>query len=246
MNRIKKDLLKYIKANNNFSIIIPKRSRPIKSFSVESFNASYLIPKNKQKNHGIRSTNLTSENLKKQRNDNESNKSQDNNIINDQLIISSNNNSNATEANNNALNVNNIRSRNEKNNKDRSIDSYSSERKSKKYKYEIKEYNTNAVNNEKNNIILSNTSKMSQESMPKKEEDEIDFNLIITKFNEKNNDIQKIHSKDNLLKNDSLQIPLVYDSYYSIFKYLNNDEILKLSLLNKLNWVCVMYYWMNY
>jgi hypothetical protein len=87
---------------------------------------------------------------------------------------------------------------------------------------------------------------MSQESMPKKEEDEIDFNLILTKFNEKNNDIQKILSKDNLLKNDSLQIPLVYDSYYSIFKYLNNDEILRFSLLNKLNGVCVMYYWMNY
>jgi hypothetical protein len=48
------------------------------------------------------------------------------------------------------------------------------------------------------------------------------------------------------LKNDSLQIPLVYDSYYSIFKYLNNDEILRFSLLNKLNGVCVMYYWMNY
>ena len=83
--------------------------------------------------------------------------------------------------------------------------------------------------------------------MSNKEEDEIDFNLIINKFNiKKNNDIEQILTKDNKFEDDSLKIPLIYDSYYTIFKYLDDNEILKFSSLNKLNGVCVLYYWLNY
>ena len=97
-----------------------------------------------------------------------------------------------------------------------------------------------------------------------KDKDFIDFNLIMKDFDEYNNKkitnyndensenninvIKKLISQDNIsLNKDSLiRLPSIYDIYFSVFKYLENSEILHFSITNKSYGLYVLYYWMNY
>ena len=199
----------------------------------------------KEKDNNNDSTNKNNNNINNHNNSNNNN----------QLIISTNNisnvNGNNQENKNNyeVLNVNNaVNSRNVKfkntNIKDKTYSPYSTNKPNDmKYKYQIKEYNTNIVSN--NIINIGNPSQDTADNKVKKEEDEIDLNKIIDEFNKNNNIKQKL-SRDDLLKNESLKLPVIYDSYFSIFKFLNNDEIYSYSSVNKSNGVCSLYYWMNY
>lgn len=82
------------------------------------------------------------------------------------------------------------------------------------------------------------------DNIEQKEEDRIDFNKIMNNFNTKN-DIKPLLSKEELLNKDSLNLPASYDIYNSVFKFLNESEILSFSIINKLNGVSVLYHWMN-
>ena len=156
---------------------------------------------------------------------------------------------------NNINNINNSKiSRNEKikfknNNNNELVHSSYSEKIAKiKYQFEIKEHNinNNNLNEETKNNNLIQTSKITADSIEiTKEEDEIDFNKIINEF-KKNNKNNKRISKESLLNNDSLKIPELFDKYFTVFKFLNDNEILNYSLINKSNGVCSLFFWMNY
>jgi hypothetical protein len=184
----------------------------------------------------------------------------DNNLL---KISTSNMNNNKDNINENDLDVININqlqnSRNEKkiffkkdNNKNiiKDIDHspyHSNDKSQNEYKYQIKEYNTNELKGNNSNKSLINTSKISQDSMDileQKEEESINFNTIMNNFNK--NDIKQLLSKEELLSKDSLNLPASYDIYNSVFKFLNESEILSFSIINKPNGVSVLYHWMNF
>ena len=261
-NRINQNKLKYTESSDNFEII-SKHPKPKKSLSVESFYAMY--PRQKR-NYAIKSINLTSENIKKERgrgsadSTNILSSSMDNNLL---KISTSNMNNNKDNINENDLDVININqlqnSRNEKkiffkkdNNKNiiKDIDHspyHSNDKSQNEYKYQIKEYNTNELKGNNSNKSLINTSKISQDSMDileQKEEESISFNTIMNNFNK--NDIKQLLSKEELLNKDSLNLPASYDIYNSVFKFLNESEILSFSIINKPNGVSVLYHWMNF
>ena len=271
---IKNNQLKYTKSNDNFSII-SNYIKPKRCLSVESFNAFYPIKK-KYKNHSIKSIDLSNINKNRSSSSTNINTSKDNNIYNNnQLIISTNYISNINKNNNKiSKDINNIEitdinninknSRNEKiknKNKNNIISNNNHIREKShstyyidvnnlnKYKFQIKEFNTNnnEINNNINNIII-NTSKMIQDSIynPIKEEESIDFDKILNEF-KKNYNIKQLLTKDNLdNKEFQLILPNLYEKYYHFFKYLNNNEILLFSSINKSNGVCALYYWLNY
>ena len=264
--KIKKNQLQYTKSNDNFSIIHNHR-RPKRSLSVESFSAYYPIKK-ELKNHGMKSINLTSENIIKERISNPPNKNSyiDNNINinNNQLKILTNNISNIKEKSNynenkNEFNLNGKdagNSRNEKikinnnNNDKESKASYNSnDKKPIKYKYQIKEYNSNTQIIDDENPINENANNKDKDSADNpnvKEEDKVDFNNIINEFNSHKTIKKQLLSREKLLNENSLKLPIIYDSYYSIFNYLNKNEILTFSFINKSNGVCPLFYWINY
>ena len=260
-NRINQNKLKYTESSDNFEII-SKNPKPKKCLSVESFNAMY--PREK-KNYAIKSINLTSENIKKERGRESADSTNvlSSSMDNNQLKISTKNISNKDNLNENDLDIININqlqnSRNEKKifskkdsnkNINTEIDHspyYSNDKSQKEYKYQIKEYNTNELKSDNSNKSFISTSKISQDSMDnieQKEEDSIDFNKIMNNFNTKN-DIKPLLSKEELLNKDSLNLPASYDIYNSVFKFLNESEILSFSIINKLNGVSVLYHWMN-
>ena len=269
-NRIKKNKLKYTESNDNFSII-SKYQKPKRCLSIESFNAMYPHEK---KNYRMKTINLSSENIKRNRDrdsmDSTNVLSSSMDYNNSQLKISTNNISNVKRNNSDDINENDLEvikidelqnSRNEKKKitkKDfnyntnyikKEIDHspyYSNEKNQKEYKYQIKEYNTNY--SETNNKNSMDTSKISQDSMDNlsiKEEDNIDFNKIMNEFNNKKN-IKQILSKDDLLNKDNLKIPISYDTYFTVFEFLDKNEILSFSSVNKSNGISALYYWMNY
>jgi len=265
-NIINQKKLKYTESSDNFEII-SKYQKPKKCLSVESFRAMY--PREKR-NYAIKSINLTSENIKKERGRGSADSTNilSSSMDNNQLKISTNNisnsNNNKDNINENDLDVININqlqnSRNEKkifskkdNNKNIStnIDHspyYSNDKSQKEYKYQIKEYNTNDRKSDASIKSLINTSKISQDSMDmleQKEEDNIDFNKIMSNFNAKN-DLKQLLSKEELLNKDSLKLPDSYYIYNLVFPFLNESEILSFSIINKLNGVSILYHWMNF
>ena len=260
-NRINQNKLKYTESSDNFEII-SKNPKPKRCLSVESFKVMY--PREKR-NYAIKSINLTSENIKKEigRESADSTNILSSSMDNNQLKISTNNISNVNNNKDNinekdldVININQLQnSRNEKkifskidNNKNiiPDIDHspyHSNDKGQKKYKYQIKEYNTN-----NSNKSLINTSKISQDSMDvseQKEEDNIDFNKIMNDFNTKNY-IKQLLSKEELENKDSLKLPASYDIYYPVFKFLNQSEILLFSIINKSNGASALYHWMNF
>ena len=75
-----------------------------------------------------------------------------------------------------------------------------------------------------------------------KEEDKIDFNIILRLFKQNNNwdesvikYIKKISNKNKLNQ-----------CFIQIFKYLNNTDIYEFSLINKSNGICSLYFFLNY
>ena len=265
-NRINQNKLKYTESSDNFEII-SRHPKPKKCLSVESFNAMY--PREK-KNYAIKSINLTSENIKKERGRESADSTNilSSSMDNNQLKISTNNISNVNNKKDNlnendldVININQLQnSRNEKKifskkdtNKNISTDIdhspyYSNDKSQKEYKYQIKEYNTNELKSDTSNKSLINTSKISQDSMDildQKEEDSIDFNKIMNNFNTKN-DIKQLLSKEELLNKDSLNLPTSYDIYNSVFIFLSESEILSFSIINKSNGVSSLYHWMNF
>ena len=119
-NRINQNKLKYTESSDNFEII-SKNPKPKKCLSVESFNAMY--PREK-KNYAIKSINLTSENIKKERGREsaDSTNIMSSSMDNNQLKISTNNISNVNNKKDNlnendldVININQLQnSRNEK------------------------------------------------------------------------------------------------------------------------------------
>ena len=256
---IKKKQLQYTKSTDSFAII-QKNVKPKRCFSVESFNTFYPIQKDLKKNHVIKSINLTSENIKKERSSINSiniNSYLDKTNSNNQLKISTNNISNIKGNNNNSkkefniVSINKNYSRNEKlknrninNNKEILHSSYITDgKKPNEYKFQIKEYNTNVLDN--NKITTNIINEVIVDKPIIKEEDTIDFNKIINEF-KLNNKNKQLLSRENLQSQDSLKLPTIYDSYFAIFNYLNNNEILTFSFINKSNGVCSLYYWINY
>ena len=259
-NGIKNNYQSKEKDNNNDSI--NKNNNDIKNNyqSKDKDNNNDSINKNNndiKNNYQSKDKDNINDITNKNNNNNISSHNNSNN--NNQLIISTNNisnvNGNNQENKNNykVLNVNNaINSRNIKfkntNIKDKAYSQYSQYSTNKpndmKYKYQIKEYNTNIASN--NIMDISSPSQDTVDNKVNKEEDEIDLNKIIDEFNKNNNNIKQKLSRDDLLKNESLKLPLIYDSYFSIFKFLNNNEIYSYSSVNKSNGVCSLYYWMNY
>ena len=260
-NKIKKYILQYTESNDNFAII-SKNLKPKRCLSIESFNTNYLTQKNIKNNQEEKSINLTNDNIHSNA-FNVDSISFNSNLHNNQLEIFTTNISNTS--NNNRNNNNNFdiskindlnkNSRNEKirnkninnNLNDKENDNlayYSNENNLNKYKYQIKEYNTNS-NRPNNNII--NTSKITQDSIDNisnKEEDKLNYNIIIKEF--KANSIKQLLSKDILESKYSLKMPDSYNKYYTIFKYLSNDEIFSFNLTNKSNYISSLIYWLNY
>ena len=83
---------------------------------------------------------------------------------------------------------------------------------------------------------------ISQQNKEIKEEDKIDFNIILRLFKLNNNwdesvvkYIKKISNKNKLNQ-----------CFIQIFKYLNNTDIYEFSLINKSNGICSLYYILNY
>ena len=281
--KIKNNQLKYTKSNDNFAII-SNNIKPKRCFSVESFNTFYPI-KNKYKNHSVKSIDLSNIHKNRSSSSTNINTSKENNIYNNnQLKISTNyisninkntkkkskeinnieitdinniNNINKNSRNERMKNKNNINSNNNIHIREKSNSAYYLDVNNlNKYKFQIKEFNTNnneiknEINNNinKNNIII-NTSKMTLDTLDNqffKEEESIDFNKILNEFKNSYN-IKQLLSKDNL---DNKDYPLImtnlYEKYFHIFKYLNNNEILLFSSINKPHGICVLYYWMDY
>lgn len=256
-NRINQNKLKYTESSDNFEII-SKHPKPKKCLSVESFYAMY--PREKR-NYAIKSINLTSENIKKERGRESADSTNvlSSSMDNNQLKISTKDNLNENDLD--VININQLQnSRNEKkifskkdSNKNISTEIdhspyYTNDKSQKEYKYQIKEYNTNELKSDTSNKSFISTSKISQDSMDnieQKEEDSIDFNKIMNNFKVKN-DIKQLLSKEELLNKDSLNLPASYDIYNSVFKFLNESEILSFSIINKPNGVSVLYHWMNF
>ena len=152
-NDIKKSQLQYIKSNDNFEII-SKNKKTKRCLTIESFNTYYPIQKKIRSNHSIKTINLTTENLKRERNSFDSsniNSSIDYNNNSNQLKISTSNISNiyndkkinniSNSMNNSCININsNISDIN--NNSNINISNCN---------------NSNNVNNNKNNTSISNS-----------------------------------------------------------------------------------------
>ena len=257
-NKIQKNKLKYMRANDNFAIISSIR-KPKRCLSVESFNTFYLI----KKNHAMKFINLTNDYVNSNRMSVDST-CFNSPLSNNQLHIFTNNINNIDTKNKkyennfdigkiNNLNINsrNDKIKNLKNNieTDNSL-SYSNESNINKYKYQIKEHNTNSNTLSNNNIInnkIINTRKMTQDLVDRpdiKEEDKIGFDKILKDFKIK--DIKQLLTKEILESKYSLKMPDSYKTYYPIFKYLNNNEIFPFSLTNKTNNIVSLTYWLNY
>ena len=258
--------LNYVKSNNYFSIIstIPKMP---KSFSVESFNTMYIT---NAKNNNVCITNNTyyhtnnNINIAKEKNSFESIKdcsSIDNfskinyNDTNNNIYINENSMINSVSApitdrynEDNYNNYNDILkdnekfSRNEKA-KNKVYHSNSSERDNSLvvYRYKMKEYNINNIRK----IDENKSKKVVEESLAtkeEKEEDKIDFQVIMKKF-KLNNDINE---KVKILINNIIDKNNINKCFISIFKYLNNNELINFSLTNKSSGVCSLYFLLNY
>ena len=187
----------------------------------------------------MKSINLTSENIIKERNSNSPNKNSyiDNNnninINNNQLKISTNNISNIKENSN--YNHHKILF-----NEDSKVAENSRNEKVKD--------NTQIIDDK--DPINENGNKKDKDSTDnpniKEEQYKIDFNKIINEFKSNKTIKKQLISREKLLNENSLKLPIIYDSYNSIFNYLNNNEILNYSFINKSNGVCSLYYWLNY
>ena len=118
-----------------------------------------------------------------------------------------------------------------------------------KYKFEIKEYNSNTkvINNNNNNNIINETKENQvQAEKPKDEEEQKnEFEKILSEF-KSNKNIKQLLSKEILEKDFSLKTPNLYNIYFSVFSYLNNNEVLLFSSINKENGLCALLYWINY
>ena len=260
-NKIKKNIFQFTESNDNFAII-SKYPKPKRCLSIESFNTNYLIKKNIKDNQEEKSINLTNDNMHSNAFNIDSTSFNSNNNSNPLEIFTTNisdiNNNNRNNNNNFDISKNNDLNKNSRNEKaknkiinnnlndkeDDNLAYYSNKNNLNKYKYQIKEYNTNS--NEPNNNII-NTSKITQDSTDNnsnKEEDKLNYNIIIKEF--KVNSIKQLLSKDILESKYSLKMPDSYNKYYTIFKYLSNKEIFSFNLTNKSNYICSLIYWLNY
>ena len=264
--KLKLNKMKYIKSNSSFSIISKEQKIP-KCFSVESFNTMYLN-NSKNCNTYYNTQNNTNSNINintikekstfdliKDLSSIETNSKMNYNDTNNNIYINENSVANS-ESNQNTLRLNKDNynelfkendkiSRNEKA-KNKSIIYSSNKEESKNevnYQYKMKEYNLNdlrqvyEVKNKANNVGIV----ISQPPKEEKEEDKINFNEILEKF-ELNNDVNE---KSNQVMNNIKDKNGINKCFISIFKYLNINEIYTFSLINKPTGICSLYFLIN-
>ena len=235
--KLKQKKFKYIKSNSSFSII-SKSDKNQKLLLMESFNTMYL--NNSKSNITYCNTNNNIErdlNFKYGRSSYDYPYLNEENIFNNNEIFSDNYKTSRNErVKNKGLIPFNVNAQNNiNNNKNEEV----------KYQYIMKESNVNNLGP----IFEANRRKsknsefiISQQNKEIKEEDKIDFKIILKLFKLNNNwdesvikYIKKISNKNKLNQ-----------CFIQIFKYLNNTDIYEFSLINKSNGICSLYFILNY
>ena len=246
--KLKQKKLNYIKSNDSFSIISKCGSTP-KLLFMESFNTMYLNnTKNTNTYYNTNSNLIRDLNFKYGKNSyNLTNNDPNNDIyINEENSFSANNifKDNCKTSRNERAKYKSLIPFNNRSQNNRRI----SKNEEVKYQYNMKEYNVNNIRPiyEANKRKSKNSELfiISQNNPKKeiKEEDKIDFNIIMRLFimnNDWDESIKKYVKKISY-KNKLNQC------FMQIFKYLKNTDIFSFSLINKSNGICSLYYILNY
>ena len=246
--KLKQKKLNYIKSNDSFSIISKCGSTP-KLLFMESFNTMYLNnTKNTNTYYNTNSNLIRDLNFKYGKNSyNLTNNDPNNDIyINEENSFSANNifKDNCKTSRNERAKYKSLIPFNNRSQNNRRI----SKNEEVKYQYNMKEYNVNNIRpiyeankrKSKNSELFIISQNKPQKEI--KEEDKIDFNIIMRLFimnNDWDESIKKYVKKISY-KNKLNQC------FMQIFKYLNNADIFSFSLINKSNGICSLYYILNY
>ena len=246
--KLKQKKLNYIKSNDSFSIISKCSSTP-KLLFMESFNTMYLNNKKNTNTYYNTNSNLIRDlNFKYGKNSyNLTNNEPNNDIyINEENSFSANNifKDNCKTSRNERAKYKSLIPFNNRSQNNRRI----SKNEEVKYQYNMKEYNVNNIRpiyeankrKSKNSELFIISQNKPQKEI--KEEDKIDFNIIMRLFimnNDWDESIKKYVKKISY-KNKLNQC------FMQIFKYLKNTDIFSFSLINKSNGICSLYYILNY
>ena len=246
--KLKQKKLNYIKSNDSFSIISKCGSTP-KLLFMESFNTMYLNnTKNTNTYYNTNSNLIRDLNFKYGKNSyNLTNNDPNNDIyINEENSFSANNifKDNCKTSRNERAKYKSLIPFNNRSQNNRRI----SKNEEVKYQYNMKEYNVNNIRpiyeankrKSKNSELFIISQNKPQKEI--KEEDKIDFNIIMRLFimnNDWDESIKKYVKKISY-KNKLNQC------FMQIFKYLKNTDIFSFSLINKSNGICSLYYILNY
>ena len=246
--KLKQKKLNYIKSNDSFSIISKCGSTP-KLLFMESFNTMYLNnTKNTNTYYNTNSNLIRDLNFKYGKNSyNLTNNDPNNDIyINEENSFSANNifKDNCKTSRNERAKYKSLIPFNNRSQNNRRI----SKNEEVKYQYNMKEYNVNNIRpiyeankrKSKNSELFIISQNKPQKEI--KEEDKIDFNIIMRLFI-MNNDLDESIKK--YVKKISYKNKL-NQCFMQIFKYLKNTDIFSFSLINKSNGICSLYYILNY